>query len=118
VAAGGYVYLIDTRNPKQWEQVEYRPVTEIRPLPEHQLLLFAGFHSLLAWGQEGKSWQTGRLSWDGVRITGIRGNALYGLGWEMQTDQELEFEVDLQSGEHQGGAFMRADKNSDQHRPG
>jgi hypothetical protein len=118
VAAGGYVYLIDTRDPKQWEQVEYRPVTEIRALPDHHLLIFAGFHSLLAWGREGKSWQTGRLSWDGVRITGIRGHKLYGLGWEMQTDQELEFAVDLQTGEHHGGAFMRADKNSGQHRPG
>lgn len=118
VAAGGYVYLIDTRDPKQWEQVEYRPVTEIRPLPDHQLLIFAGFHSLLAWGREGKAWQTARLSWDGVRITGIRGHTLHGLGWEMQTDQELAFAVDLQSGEHQGGAFIRADKNLDQHRPG
>jgi hypothetical protein len=119
VAAGGYVYLIDTRDPKHWEQLEYRPVTEIRALPDHELLLFAGFHSLQAWGREGKSWQTGRLSWDGVRITGTRGDSLYGLGWDMQTDQELEFEINLKTGEHQGGAFMQSsDKNSSQRRPG
>jgi hypothetical protein len=119
VAAGGYVYLVDTRDPKQWEQVEYRPVTEIRALPDQQLLIFAGFHSLQAWGREGKLWQTGRLSWDGVQITGTRGNSLYGQGWDMQTDRELEFEVNLQTGEHQGGAFMQSgDKNSNLHRPG
>ena len=55
MAAGGYAYLIDSRDPARWEQVEYRPVTEIRPLKEQDLLLFAGFHSLLAWGREGKA---------------------------------------------------------------
>jgi hypothetical protein len=119
VAAGGYVYLINTRDPKQWEQVEYRPVTEIRVLADQQLLVFAGFHSLLAWGREGKSWQSGRLSWDGVQITGTRGNSLYGLGWDMQTDRELEFEINLQTGEHHGGAFMQTgDKSSNQRPPG
>ena len=29
IAAGGYVYLIDTREPGSWEQIEYRPVTGI-----------------------------------------------------------------------------------------
>ena len=106
IAAGGYVYLIDTAEPKQWQQVEYRPVTQILALPQQQLLLFAGFHSLLAWGREGKAWQTGRLSWDGVRISEIRGDTLYGLGWEMKTDQELEFEVNLETGEHKGGGFI------------
>lgn len=106
VSAGGYAYLIDTRDPQRWEQVEYRPVTEIVSLPQQQLLLFAGFHALLAWGREGKAWQTGRLSWDGVRITEIRGNTLYGLGWEMKTDQERAFEVDLGTGEHRGGGFI------------
>ena len=106
VAAGGYVYLIDTRNPKQWEQVEYRPVMEVVILMQQQLLLFSGFHSLLAWGREGQAWQTGRLSWDGVRITEIRDNTLFGFGWEMKTDRELEFEVDLRTGEHKGGGFI------------
>jgi hypothetical protein len=106
VAAGGYVYLIDTREPERWEQVEYRPVTEIRALAEQDLLLFAGFHSLLAWGRPGKAWQTGRLSWDGVRITAVRGSILCGLGWDMKTDRELEFEVNLQTGEHTGGAYQ------------
>jgi len=104
--AGGYAYLIDTREPTRWEQVEYRPVTEIRALSEHDLLVFAGFHSVLGWGREGKAWQTGRLSWDGVRITEVRGETLLGLGWEMKTDRELEFEVDLKTGEHRGGGYL------------
>jgi hypothetical protein len=41
-----------------------------------------------------------------VRITAVRGATLVGLGWEMRTDRELEFEVDLQTGEHKGGAYL------------
>jgi hypothetical protein len=107
IAAGGYVYLIDTRNPARWEQVEYRPVTEIRPIPEHGLLIFSSFHTLLAWGRQGIAWQTGRLSWDGVRITAVHGDTLIGTGWEMSTDTELEFEVNLKTGENRGGGYLR-----------
>ena len=107
VAAGGYVYLIDTRAPARWEQVAYRPVTEIRAVAEHGLLVFAGFQAILAWNREGKAWQTQRLSWDGVRITEVRGGTLLGLGWDMMSDRELEFAVDLTNGEHTGGGYLR-----------
>jgi hypothetical protein len=82
-------------------------VTDIRAVPEHELLVFSSFHSLLAWGREGKAWQTGRLSWDGVCITDIRGEMLIGTGWEMRTDRELEFEVNLKTGEHRGGGYLQ-----------
>jgi hypothetical protein len=105
--AGGYGYLIDTSAPARWEQLEYRPVTAIRALPGHGLLVFAGFHSLLAWGRDGAAWQTARLSWEGVRITGIEGDTLIGLGWELESDRELEFAVNLKTGEHRGGGYKR-----------
>jgi hypothetical protein len=105
--AGGYAYLIDTRDPARWEQLVYRPVTGITAVAEHDLLIFASFHSLLAWGREGKAWQTARLSWDGVQITAIRGETLIGLGWDMRTDQELEFEVSLKTGQHRGGGYLQ-----------
>ena len=104
--AGGYAYLIDTRDPTRWEQLTYRPVTNVTVVPEPALLVFAGFHSLLAWGRSGKVWETGRLSWDGLRITGVRGETLLGLGWDMTTDRELEFQVNLKTGEHQGGGYL------------
>jgi hypothetical protein len=104
--AGGYAYLIDTRDPARWEQVVYRPVTAVTVVAEQDLLLFSSFHSLLAWGREGKAWQTGRLSWDGIRITSIQGETLLGFGWDMKTDQELSFEVDLKTGKHSGGGYL------------
>lgn len=104
--AGGYAYLIDTSDPERWEQVEYRPVTNVTVVAEHALLVFAGFQSLLAWGRSGKVWETGRLSWDGLRITAIQGETLLGLGWDMTTDRELEFNVNLKTGEHRGGGYL------------
>ena len=65
--AGGYAYLIDTSDPARWEQLPYRPVTNVTVVAEHALLVFAGFQSLLAWGRSGRVWETGRLSWDGLR---------------------------------------------------
>ncbi len=104
--AGGYAYLIDTSDPTRWEQVAYRPVTNVTVVAEHALLVFAGFQSLLAWGRSGKVWETGRLSWDGLRITAVHGETLLGLGWDMTTDRELEFNVNLKTGEHCGGGYL------------
>ena len=104
--AGGYGYLIDTRDPTQWQQLGYRPVTAVNAIADHDLLLFSSFHSLLAWGRAGKLWQTGRLSWDGLRVTAIRGGTVVGLGWDMNTDSEREFEVNLKTGQHRGGGYL------------
>ena len=104
--AGGYAYLIHSENPARWEQVEYRPVTSVMPILHESLLVFAGFHSLTAWGPEGKLWKTGRLSWDGVRVCSVEGKSLVGMGWDMNTDKEMEFEVDLGTGQHRGGAYL------------
>ncbi len=101
--AGGYAYLIDTRRPERFEQVEYRPVLEVRALKEQGLLLFVGHYSMLAWGREGRAWQSGRLSSEGVRIVEIEGWRLVGTGWDLRTDREFGFELDLRTGEHTGG---------------
>ncbi len=97
--AGGYAYIVNTRHPEEFVQVEYRPVLEIRALPERRLLLFAGHHALTAWGARGKAWETARLSWEGVQITDIEGRWLRGAGWDMRTDKDVPFRVDLETGE-------------------
>jgi hypothetical protein len=98
--SGGYAYVVNTEQPEQFEQIEYRPVLEVRALPEQKLLLFAGHHALLAWGAKRKAWQTGHLSWEGVQITAVEGRWLNGVGWDMRTDKDVPFRVDLETGEH------------------
>jgi hypothetical protein len=98
--SGGYAYLVNTQQPEEFLQVEYRPVLEVRALEEQRLLLFAGHHALMAWGIRGKAWQTARLSWEGVQITRVEGRWLHGVGWDMLTDRDVPFKVDLETGAH------------------
>jgi hypothetical protein len=105
--AGGYAYVIDTAQPELCTHLPLKPVVEVRMLVPQVLLLFVGFHSIVAWGACGKAWETARISWEGVRITGIAENTLHGMGWNLLTDREAAFEVDLLTGHHQGGGFAQ-----------
>lgn len=97
--AGGYAYIVRTLDPNSFTHIALRPVFQPLPLPDRDLLLFAGHQSLLAWGRNGEAWHTRRLSSEGIRVSGIQGDALYGFGWDMVTDREIPFMVDLRTGE-------------------
>jgi hypothetical protein len=110
--AGGYAYVVDTAHPEHCTHITLKPVVEIRPLAAQELLLFIGFHSIVAWGRNGLAWQSARLSWEGVRITSIEGNVLHGTGWNLITDRDVAFSLDLLTGQHQGGSFTPQEKKS------
>jgi hypothetical protein len=97
--AGGYAYVINTLDPSAFEQVDLRPVLLVRALPEHGLLLFGGHHTLVAWAEEGRRWESPKLSWEGFEISEISGNTLSGTGWDLLTDSDVKFSVDLRTGE-------------------
>jgi hypothetical protein len=99
--AGGYAYIVNTLAPDRFAQIEFRPVFHIEPLPAHNLLLFAGSYAMLAWGPGGLAWKTPRLSSEGLRITEVRGDTLHGFGWDLITDRELPFTIDLRTGANQ-----------------
>ena len=103
--AGGYAYIVDTAHPERCTHITLKPVVEVRVLHEQKLLLFVGFHKIVAWGEQGLAWQTEKLSWEGLRITGVEDNVLLGFGWNLMTDKEVAFSVDLLTGRHQGGGF-------------
>jgi len=62
------------------------------------LILFAGHVSILAWGADGEAWESPRLSWEGLTQLKIEGDMLSGLGWDMKTDKDLPFALDLKTG--------------------
>ncbi|MGP8259708.1 MAG: hypothetical protein ACLQM6_07125 [Acidobacteriaceae bacterium] len=108
--AGGYAYVIDTESPERSTHIPLKPVVEVLPFDAHGLLLFVGFHAIVAWGADGLAWQSARLSWEGIRVTGLRADtngtaALHGFGWNITTDREVEFRVNLRTGAHTGGGF-------------
>jgi hypothetical protein len=103
--AGGYAYVIDTTQPERCTHIALNPVVEVRPLVPQELLLLVGFNSMVAWGRHGMAWESARLSWEGIRIIGVDGDLLHGFGWNLITDLEVAFTLDLRTGEHQGGGF-------------
>ncbi|MGA8085697.1 MAG: hypothetical protein WCA10_00225 [Terracidiphilus sp.] len=96
--AGGYAYIIDTAAPDRFTMLPFRPVLQVRPVVEQGLLLFVGNRTILAWAAAGTAWETKKLSDEGVTITGVEGEQLRGLGWNLITDKETPFTLDLQSG--------------------
>ena len=107
VIAGGYAYRVRTTNPAVCEFLDLRPVASVLPDVEGEQLLLAGFHHVLSLGAEGVRWRTGRLSWEGVTMTAVRNGRLEGTGWDMFTDREVPFTVDLRDGTHSGGGYRR-----------
>lgn len=104
--SGGYAYLIDTTAPERFTMISYRPVLEVLPAPEAELLLFVGHRSILAWGPQGKAWESGHLSSEGITLAAIENGILRGLGWEMETDKETPFALDLRTGTTSSGYVM------------
>jgi hypothetical protein len=95
---GGYVYLIDTQAPERFTMLPYKPVLAVFPALDQGLLLFVGHHAIFAWGAEGEAWQSEKLSDEGVTVTGIENGLLHGRGWQITTDKEMEFTLDLRTG--------------------
>jgi hypothetical protein len=96
--AGGYAYIVDTAAPARFTMLPYRPVLAVRPVGDQGLLLFVGHRTILAWGAAGQAWESTKLSDEGVTITGIDGGLLRGLGWNLITDKEAPFTLDLKTG--------------------
>lgn len=97
--SGGYAYIIDTTDPARFTMLPYRPVLEVRPAPAHNLLLFVGHHRILAWGSSGQAWESPKLSDEGITLGEIKGDTLHGTGWNLMTDRDTPFALDLRTGE-------------------
>ena len=104
--AGGYAYLIDTLVPEHCLHLPLRPTTQVLPAQAAELILLAGFHNILALDANGIRWQSARLSWEGVTMTSVDATHLHGTGWNMHTDREAPFTIDLATGAHEGGGFQ------------
>lgn len=95
---GGYAYIVSTAAPERFTMIAFRPVLEVRAVPGESLLLFVGHHAIVAWGVDGHAWQSEKLSDEGITITAFESGRLQGRGWNMMTDKETPFSVELKTG--------------------
>jgi hypothetical protein len=110
VVSAGYGYVVRASGPKGWTRLQPMPITDVRVLPEHKLIIVADFTHIFAYGAEKSMWKTERLSWDGITITKVGTNHVFGLAWDGTADKEVEFVLDVRTGEHTGGAEPWAKK--------
>ncbi|HEY2469726.1 MAG TPA: hypothetical protein VGI45_18045 [Terracidiphilus sp.] len=96
--SGGYAYIIDTTAPERFTMLPYRPVLHVVPAPADGLLLFIGHRVILAWGARGEAWQSPKLSDEGITVLKIQNGRLRGRGWNMMSDKETSFILDLGAG--------------------
>lgn len=101
--AGGYAYFADTTAPERCTLHPMKPVVALHATED--LLLLVGFHTMAAWGRDGLAWETARLSWEGLRIIEVGAQEVSGFGWDLATDKEVPFTVELATGKHVGGGY-------------
>lgn len=105
VVAAGYGYVFKAaEGGRNWVRLQPMPITDVRTMPEHKLIVFADFTHMFAFGAEKSAWKSERLSWDGVTITQVATNHIFGLAWDAMQDKEVEFVIDVRTGQHTGGA--------------
>lgn len=106
--AGGYAYAVAPLAPEQTALLPMRPVLAVAEVVGRIVLV--GYHALLVRESNGATWLSDRLSWEGVTVTGVDAERelLRGTGWDMLTDEEIPFALDLRTHALLGGGYRRA----------
>lgn len=104
VISAGYGYVVRANDPKNWVRLQPMPIIDVRVVPEHGAIVLTDFTNMYAYNAEKNLWKSERLSWDGVTVTQVATNHIFGLAWDAMENKEVEFAVDIRTGEHTGGA--------------
>ena len=98
VIAKGRGFLVSADDSEQWEEIQILPVLDVRAIPERQILVFANFTHLAAYGSNGLVWRSPRVCWDELKIVDVTRDTIEGTGFDPTTQRESRFVVDLENG--------------------
>ncbi len=104
VISSGTGYIVRVDKPGTWEEIKLHPIIDARSILDRSLIVFASFTELVANGTAGMVWRTARLSWDGLKIIDVTSEVIRGLAWDSPLNKEVEFTVNLRTGQHEGGS--------------
>ncbi len=100
VISKGAAYLVRAENPHGAEQLPIVPVMDVRVIAEHQLVVFASFSDLSAYGPEGLRWESCRLCADDLKILSVDGDTIRASGYDPGGSTGIiNFCVDTRTGE-------------------
>lgn len=108
VVSLGTGFIVDVNNPEKFEIVDLVPLLQVISSKEHGLIIFASYTNLIAYNRNGVLWKTNRISWDGLKITGLSESFLEGEYQDIRSDSDVNFKVNLSSGdlEDETGKFI------------
>jgi hypothetical protein len=106
VVARGAGYLVSATDPTLWEPVRATPIIDVRPVRAREMIVFAEYTQLVAYGCAGIEWKTKRLSWDNLTITEVNDLHIKGEFWDIRNEEQATFVVDLATGAHEGGVLV------------
>jgi len=98
VIANGRGFLVTPDIPEEWEEIPILPVLEVRPIPEHKIVVFGDFQRLAAYGSSGLVWQSPRVCWDELKIVTVTSDTIEGTGYDPTNSGRSRFLVDLTTG--------------------
>lgn len=99
IVSRGAAYLVRPSEPNAWHQVRVSPIIDVRILPEHRVLLLAGFTKLIACGNRGVLWESSNLCGDELKILRVTSEAVEGSGYDPAKAGEARFAVDIKTGQ-------------------
>jgi hypothetical protein len=98
VVSRGAAYIVEADKPGNWELLHALPVRDVRVIQEHQLIVFADFTRLIAYGNNQLAWKSPRLCWDDLQIVCVNGNKIEGVGSDPTNSGYSSFSVDIRTG--------------------
>lgn len=96
--------LVRTDDPRETNEIDAFPITDVLAIPERDLVVFADFTHLIAYGPDGIAWRSGRVALDELEIIRAEGNVLHVAGFFGSVNR-AEFTVDLRTGRPSGAPY-------------
>ena len=100
--SNGEGYYISLKENLKWENIRSIPIISKIILKNLNMVLFYDYMYICAYNQNGFKWKTSRLGFDDFEITSINENRNFieGKYWDIRSNSEEIFKIDLHSGQH------------------
>jgi hypothetical protein len=100
VVSRGNGFVVTATNPKAWFEVDCVPVMDVVISKNRNLIIFASYTELVAYGINGIVWTTDRLSFDGLKIVSQNDDFVIGEYFDIRSNRMETFRVNLLDGSH------------------
>lgn len=104
IVSKGSGYVVSIENPKNWIELPMRPIMGHCFDDETSTLILYGFTRLYGIQGDGIVWKTKSVSWDGLKSVILKDGKVHGEGWDAPSEKFVPFDVDIISGDSNGGA--------------